>query len=172
MFGLGIAAFFLLIGLAVPLTEKTISVKYSDERKQQMLNTFMQSNIASKMQRTQLKKFTNNNGTLFVGRALYPRYFGLDKGEFSTNNPFGPKPFSRLVFHLAGPDTQTIILPVKKAPKYIPNSSDVLVFSCKNGEPLAVVVFSSHSEPKAVIYRDPLPMEISCPLPHPKPETP
>lgn len=171
-FGLGLTVLFLIIGLAVPLTEKNIPVKYPDEKKQQMLNTFMQSDILPEKQRSELKKFANGSGTLLVGRALYPRYFGANKGEPSTNNPFGPKQFSRLVFHLAGPKTTPVILPIEKAPKYIPNSSDVLVFGCKNGAPLAVVVFSPQTEVKAIIYQEPLPAEINCPLPSPEPENP
>ena len=161
--GIATAILLLLVGATIPLTEKAIPEKYTQAKQQEMLDAFMQSELVNQSQHSEIQQLLQNGGTISVGRALYPRFYPENVGESGFNNPFNPQPFARLVFHLAGPHTHAVIIPMKEAPDFIPNASDTLLFSCNDGSPIAVVIYNAQVEPVAFITQEPQTANWQCP---------
>ena len=167
----GLTLGLLLLGSLAPLTEKAFAQRYTVERQNEMVAGFMHSmgidpgKHVTLDQQTALEQLLANGGTILSGRALYPRFFREFLGEPGSANPFGPKPYPRLSFQLAGPSITTIILPLENKPSYLPNASDVLVFGCSEEETLAIAVMDETSAIQAFYMRSPLPLSLSCPFP-------
>ncbi len=110
-----------------------------------------------------LGEFLDNGGVAQQGKALYPRYYTAGEGEESDDII---RQFGNLRFYLAGPISQEIVLPLTdKQQLEFPNYRDVLVIGCEDEylTPLAIYVESENS----ILFRDPLPEELVCPLPDP-----
>ncbi len=153
-----------LFGSLAPLTEKAFSQRYTSAYQDKLSARFFQSELLKPDQRATLKAFLNNGGELVSGRALYPRFFREFLGEPGSNNPFGPLPYPRIGFFLAGPEFSPVILPSLIKPTYLPHANDVLVIRCSVEETLAIAVFDQFQEVKAIYLRSPAPLNTSCPL--------
>jgi hypothetical protein len=65
---------------------------------------------------------------LLSGRAIYPRYYAAGDGEpGSAKLGYGKTDRARLVFFLIGTQNTLVILPLKSAPDFFPNSGDVTI---------------------------------------------
>jgi hypothetical protein len=118
-----------------------------------------------------LDKFLQNkDASIFIGRALYPRYYKMNRGDAAYNfynfSPYITMGFPRTAFKVIGPmGERSVVLP-GDPPQYLPHASDVLVLGC-NGEhyfdALVVIVLSDNG----VIYTRQPTSELRCPLQQP-----
>ncbi len=100
------AAFVLLLGASVPLTELAFP------------------KIAP------LKAAAPSPGELvFSGRAIYPRFYKANQGEpGSAKLGYGKSPQARLVFYLVGQTNGLVIFPIETSPGFFPNAANVTIY--------------------------------------------
>ena len=107
----------------------------------------------------------NPNARVWVGRALYPRYYIENEGEVHFY-PVVVMGFPRTTFTLIGNEGERgIVLPGEK-PEYFPHAVDTLVIGCKGQyyiDALAVIILD---ETGAVYTRSPA-SPLQCPLKQP-----
>lgn len=109
----------------------------------------------------------NDQAVLIQGRALYPRYFGIDEGEPDRFSPYQSRGYPRLVITTIGQeDVQFGVFPLEKYPEYFPNGADVILLGCKgeNAINLAAIIITDPRE--QVIVRTPV-SPVECPLAEP-----
>ncbi len=155
----------LLFASLIPLTEKAFPQRYTPQLQNELHAALLESTLLEPEQRSLLDSFLNNGGSLVSGRALYPRFFRESLGEPGSNNPFGPQPYPRIGFYLAGPQYSPVILPTLTKPRFLPHASDVLVYRCSAEEVFAVAVFDEEQAVQAFYMRSPSPISPSCPFP-------
>ncbi len=69
---------------------------------------------------------------ILYGRAIYPRYYAAGDGEPGTAKlGYGASSEARLVFYLLGKQNTLVIFPLKTAPAFFPNASDVAVIGAQ-----------------------------------------
>jgi hypothetical protein len=145
-----------LVGCSLPVVERSIQPRYSEQRKTEMLETLLTSDFSEGREGKIIgRMISENEAVIEVGRALFPRFYRAGAGESGTNNPMGPLPYARLGFYLAGPTNKPFILPEWKKPASFPNGSDVVVISSLDGEVLAVGIFESSRELSTVLVNLP-----------------
>jgi hypothetical protein len=67
------------------------------------------------------------------GRAIYPRWYDAGEGEpGSAKMGYGESDEARLVFFLVGEANTLVIFPLRKAPEFFPNLSDVIIIGVLN----------------------------------------
>jgi hypothetical protein len=165
---LGLAAAIILVGCALPLSEKIIPERYTAERIQSRQADFSQSADPA------LYDFLQSGGVITQGRALYPRFHKAGQGEDGDSiRAFMPAKYAKVSFYLTGPYNTGVVLPQQTAPTDFPNGADVLVVGCppeevfKPFEALVVVIYDDAGEFSTVLERE-LPLEgLTCPLPAP-----
>jgi hypothetical protein len=122
----------------------------------------------------QLETFLSQPGAgVWDGRALYPRYYGIGRGENRTAFPYQFLPYPRMAFTLIGPaGLSGVILPGGVRGQF-ENASDVLVIGCyrainqgitDGGIDALAVLFPEH--PGITYVRSPIP-ELQCPMREP-----
>lgn len=115
-----------------------------------------------------LEEFMQNpNAILVEGRALYPRFYGIDVGEPDSVSAYRAQGFPRLVITTIGPaDIQFGVLPLDSSPEYFPNGVDVIMLGCKQeyNIDLAAIIITSPVE--KIISRLPA-SALTCPMPEP-----
>jgi len=115
-----------------------------------------------------LVKFLQSpNASMFIGRALYPRYYKMNQGSFpSAFYPYNTLGFPRTAFKVIGPAGEYSVVLPGDVPQYLPHTSDVLVLGC-NGQDyfdaLIVVVLGDND----LIYTRQPESELQCPLQQP-----
>jgi hypothetical protein len=151
----------LIFGAMVPIIEQIIPPRYTEETLQAQINTVLMLDTSEI-----LSEFLDNGGVAQQGKALYPRYYAA--GESEENDDI-IRQFGNLRFYLAGPISQEIVLPLTDIHQLeFPNYRDVLVIGCEDEylAPLAIYVEGENS----ILFRDPLPEELVCPLSNPSGE--
>jgi hypothetical protein len=100
------AAFILLLGASLPLTE------------------FAFPKIAP------LKAAAPLPGeSVFSGRAVYPRFYKANQGEpGSAKLGYGKSAQARLVFYLVGEQSGLVIFPINTSPGFFPNAANVTIY--------------------------------------------
>ena len=158
-----------LFGCTLPVTEMIFQPRYTEARKASMLNDLMQSQLFDEQQIFSLQEFMDKDGVAAAGRALYPRYYLENEGEPGNEGMFGPEPYPRISFLLAGPERRSVIMPLQDDPSYFPNAADVIIIGCpeRKGDVLAIGVFNNNKNLGTILIRSPLPDELSCPLENP-----
>ncbi len=158
-----------LFGCTLPVTEMIFQPRYTEARKASMLNDLMQSQLLDEQQIFSLQEFMDNDGVSAAGRALYPRYYPENEGEPGNEGMFGPEPYPRISFLLAGPERRSVVMPLQDDPSYFPNAADVIIIGCpeRKGDVLAIGVFNNNKNLETILIRSPLPDELSCPLENP-----
>ncbi len=98
------AVLIIFLGASVPLTELVFPKKYN------------------------AVQATTGSEISLRGRAVYPRWYAAGDGEpGSAKLGYGAVDEARLVFFLVGEKNMLVILPLKKAPNFFPNSGDVVI---------------------------------------------
>ena len=70
----------------------------------------------------------DEDATVIQGRALYPRFYGIDEGYgWGVWAAYNHYPFARVGFLVAGPENMNVILPLDEAPAVFPHAEDVFV---------------------------------------------
>lgn len=126
-------AFFLLLGISLPLTEMLIPKRYPEIGMDQMIAKHAAEEIDG-ITSSDLKSFLETEPTAVVlyGRALYPSFY--KQGEFwGDDNPFSllVRNFNRLQFTYIGSENVMVFIPMDMPPQYFPNSSNVFILGCR-----------------------------------------
>ncbi len=160
---LGVAAVIFLFGCLLPLSEHIIPARYPQE--------LLDSRFSELIQATDLDSFhsfVQTDGRVVQGRALYPRFHLANQGEAGVRRtPFSPLPFARVDFYLVGPFNGGVVLPQRSAPESLPNGADVFVIGCWNKkyfEAVAVAIYDEGGNLDQLLWSEPFPNEMSCPL--------
>lgn len=146
---------FLGLGLVPNMIERFVHTRYDDATIPKVIQTVeIQEEIDSFLD--------DERAQIILGRALYPRFYGVDKGEPGGDWPaFSPREYPRLGFVLVGPTQTNVVLPLDQAPAYFPHASDVIVFVCPaDGFMLAKQVVLIEEDEYTLVPSSE--MEISC----------
>ena len=155
-----------LLGCTIPIFEASFPQRYTPARQENMQDNLFQSDLITETEKSYIKTFLSQGGTIISGRGIYPRYFPANVGEAGKKKGvLGPQPYPRLVFHVVGPVSPKIALPLESKPTFFPNASDLLIIGCPDQEAVAVVIYNSSGTPKGIYWRTPMPTELTCPLP-------
>lgn len=144
----------LLLGSLLPVLERTIPLRYTEEARNAMLKNLLETPALTSDQRSALVNLLQSDGTVNVGRALYPRFYPPGKGEPGQPDPLEARPYARLGFYLVDRVYQAFNLALEQAPGRFPNASDALVIACPGGEALIVALYADlNGEPQIVLVR-------------------
>ena len=146
-----LAISLILIGSILPILEQSIQSPYTQNRKDQMLESFLESELLAEQDRNQIQNLLNHGGSVSIGRALFPRFYPAGEGEPGTNNPMGPRDYRRVGFYLVGPVFRPVLLPAEQKPEHFPNASDVIVITDADGRAIAVGIFNGAQIPVAIL---------------------
>lgn len=159
-------ALILLLGAAVPLSERLAAPRYTSAPDAEAA---IMSITAGGVEDAALRSFLEQpEAGFWMGRMLYPRFYDMDKGETASDIPYNVMPYPRMAFTLIGPQGQTgVTLPGRVRGRF-ESGMDVVVLGCYR--PLRGGVQTGYIDALAVIpqgweaaLRDPLP-ELKCPL--------
>ena len=154
------------LGALVPLAETLHVSRYQDFDAAKALREHEAQIASAGLDLREINTFLQNpNAELWVGRALYPRYYIENEGEVHFY-PVVKMGFPRTTFTLIGPKgEQGIVLPGKK-PRYFPQGADTIVLGCKEQlyvDALAVIILDE----KGAIYTRSPESSLECPLKQP-----
>jgi len=160
-----------LIGAILPVTEKAVQPRYTQNYNSSLIDEFFNSDILNDEQLETINQFINQGGEVTVGRAMYPRFFPAYQGEEAHEETFDPRTYPYLGFFVVGPVSKFGVLPVEDFQGNFPNASDVLVVGCpgEEGSVFAVGVFDDSGSLQTIVVRSPMPPDLTCPLEEPVP---
>jgi len=160
-----------LIGAILPVIEKAVQPRYTQEFSSSLIHEFFNSDILNNGQLETINQFIDQGGEVTVGRGMYPRFFPAYQGEEAHEETFDPRTYPYIGFFVVGPVSKFGVLPVQDFQGNFPNASDVLVVGCpgEEGSLLATGVFDKNGALKSIIMRSPMPPTLACPLEDPIP---
>jgi hypothetical protein len=167
---LGAFTTLVLFGSLLPLSEHLHQLRYENQDPLAILHSnnslIEQTGITQDTLRGFLQK---PDAKVLLGRALYPRYYKMDQGEFvNAFYPYQTLGFPRIAFRLIGPaGDYGVVLPISDAPAYFPHTGDMLVVGCKGQNYLDALLVISLDDNKKIYTRKPVASTLQCPLPQP-----
>ena len=124
--------FIILAGLSLPASEHIIPDQFPKKTQEEMWLSFFDN--ASLLESTSISARTmqnlikSENLSIYEGKVLYPRYYGVNEGIELTDKPgYKPVNHARLVFHLIGQRAGRIIFPMTESPYFFPHAADVTI---------------------------------------------
>jgi len=122
----------LLVGYSLPAAEILIPSRYTEERMDDSLRQILAEGqeVTGLSEWIEIEEFTNSNGHIMVGKALYPRFF--EAGERMTDDRDWSIPdysYARMEFYLVGLWNTWVNLPLDTSAEVFPHGSDVVVFA-------------------------------------------
>jgi len=122
----------LLVGYSLPAAEILIPSRYTEERMDDSLRQILAEGqeVTGLSEWIEIEEFTNSNGHIMVGKALYPRFF--EAGERMTDDRDWSIPdysYARMEFYLVGLWNTWVNLPLDTSVEVFPHGSDVVVFA-------------------------------------------
>lgn len=128
----GTAAFFVLVGGLIPLSQHIHPKRYQPETQEALLNRLEVLLPQVGLEKQSVADFLQqDNAVIAQGAALYPRHLGYRVG-FPSWYPYSSADYPRTIFTLIGPQekyaTTTLFGP---SPKFLPHNSNVIVLACK-----------------------------------------
>ena len=161
----------LLVGLALPISERLIPLRYPPDIDQQWLSRLKEDDEAESLglSRAELEQFLKDDGAvLLAGETLYPRFYQMDEGEPDQYSYLRPVAFPRLTFTVIGPRGGNALLPQASSPSTFPHGGDVMVLGCR-GEYVDVVAVIGMGDGAGGgwVYRRNPPAPLECPLRQP-----
>ena len=165
---LGAGAVLLMLGSLLPLSETLHLPRYQGLDPQETLAENRSLIERAGMKLPELETFLQNpDAELLIGRALYPRFYKMNQGEFQgAFYPYHTLGFPRTAFRLIGPAGERSVVLPGDVPEYLPHAGDVLVLGCRGAnyfDALLVIVLDGNG---AVYSRQPE-APLQCPLPQP-----
>ena len=119
-----LAIFFVfLVGISLPISEKSIRDQYPDKTQEEMWDDLSGkiANLNSKdINLAQLNQLVSEKELIICeGRAIYPRYFSAGEG-FPLTGKYGYEisDSPRIVFELIGQNVARIVFPLSKTPHF------------------------------------------------------
>ena len=156
----------LALGSFLPLSEHLHSQKFQNLDVQQELAENQAALETTGLNIASINSFLQNEtAAILPGRALFPRYYGIDEGH-TYFYPNLPLPFPRLTFNLIGPEGQQGVVLPGDIPTYFPHASDVLVIGCTASDHIDALAVVILDETQTVYARSPE-SELTCPLRQP-----
>lgn len=162
---------FLLLSLGITNGHKFIPYLYPPIDESMLLQEY--KTVAGQFETdysvAELEEFLEQDGaTIVYGRALYPSYLSKDKGEWNVFWPvFDQRPYSRIAFHLIGPQDIGVVLRQESPPNLFPDAADVIVFGCiietEYVEYIDGLVVVVKTDPVQIFVHSILP-DLTCPL--------
>jgi hypothetical protein len=129
MFGLP----FFLIALATVAGHYLFPLRFPPKSADELIKDYQKAmHVNSGMQPTAPENLLHEDGAVILyGRALYPVYLKPNDGMLNYYwLSYASKPYSRLAFHLIGPQPAEVILPMGTPPAVLPDGADVIVIGC------------------------------------------
>jgi hypothetical protein len=162
---------FLVVGLALPISERLIPADYPQETLEQVSGRLNEEGVLDTLGigPAEMEQFLNQKGAiLLAGEAIYPRFYPIDEGEPDQYSYLRPMKFPRLTFTLIGEQGGFVLLPLEKSPVSFPNGRNVVVLGCQ-GEYVdaAAVVLTDDQSGKTWVYRRTPGAALECPLRQP-----
>ena len=168
---LGFGVFFLSVSLLLTYGHKLFTPREADPTQEQLVQVFQKNSELTQIPSDAVKTFLEeDNAVILSGQSLYPAFFKPRSGVLNHYwLAFEARPYSRIVFHLLGPQSVSVVLPVTSRPTAFPDAADVIVLGCTNENNYidAVSVIITSTQPQIVYNRDPMPL-LTCPLPEPR----
>ena len=155
-------------GSLIPFSERLHPVRYTDSSVVEALSLSAPLIYDAGLEDDDISEFLQSpKAVILTGRALYPRYYKMDKGVTSFGfYPYIIMKFPRMAFMVAGPAGQYAVVLPGDTFQYFPHSSDVLVLGCVNSnyiDALAVIILDENG---TIYTRNPV-SELQCPLSQP-----
>ena len=127
-----LGAGLLLVGFSLPAAEILIPARYTEERLNDSLHQILAEGqeITGLSEWIEIEEITNSKGRIFIGKALYPRFF--EAGERMTDDRDWSIPdysYARMEFYLVGLRNTWVNLPLETSIEVFPHGSDVVVFA-------------------------------------------
>jgi len=165
---LGTFTVFLLFGALLPLSEILYLPRYQNIDPQERLASSKALIEQTGLKLDELDAFVQNpHASIVIGRALYPRFYKMDQGEFQgAFYPYQTLEFPRTAFKLIGPGGEHSIILPGHDPVSLPHTSDVLVVGCQRldyFDALLVIVLGNNGAVYERVPKAPL----ACPLQQP-----
>jgi len=157
------------------IVERSIPSLYPDEVLSNKTREILQypQELLQAEEQDWLTNFINNDGTALIGRAYYPRYFGIGENlEDIRPEVLGNKEdryeYQRTEFYLIGSDTSWVLLMKKAITDVFPHGSEVFTIGCQQDgvlDALVVILLDDEGTIRDVYWRDGGGNEnLSCPL--------
>lgn len=165
---LGAFTALLLFGSLLPLSETLHLPRYQNMDPAKALADNRALLEQANLKLNDLDTFLQNpDAKILVGRALYPRYYKANQGEFvGAFYPYQTLEFPRIAFRLIGPAGDYPVILPGDIPEYFPHTSDMLVLGCNGAhyfDALVVIVLDD----RGAIYTRAPKSELQCPLSQP-----
>ncbi len=147
---------FFSIALALTYGNELFSSRYPAKPENQLLEEYRQltgsmpgapldSEVASFLQA--------DDAVILYGEALYPAYFKANGGAYNHYLlSYEARPYNRVVFHLLGPTSAGVILPLISPPFRFPDGVGVIVGGCKKETGVVDAVFILITDDHPVLY--------------------
>jgi len=161
-------AILLGVGCLIPLSENLRQPRYQNMTPMETLEINRPRIEDAGLKFDDLSKFLQGtNASIFMGRALYPRYYKMNQGDATfAFYPYITMGFPRMAFKVIGPmGEHSVVLPGSDVP-YLQHASDVLVLGCNRQDyfdALAVIVLDD----RGAIYARKPESKLQCPLQQP-----
>lgn len=168
----GVIAVFFVIGFTLTHGHNLFSSRDPAKSMPQLMEDYrdLTSSMPESLSDEDLENFLQKEGALIIyGEALYPAFFRADAGAFNHYLlSYQAKPYDRVVFHLLGPQSAGVILPMMTAPVRFSDGAKVIVLGCKTETGIVDAMSVLVTGDQAILYaRKPLP-DLTCPLPEAK----
>jgi hypothetical protein len=156
----------LALGSFLPLSEHLHSQKFQNLDVQKELAENQAALETAGLNIASINSFLQNEtAAILPGRALFPRYYGIDEGH-TYFYPNLPLPFPRLTFNLIGPEGQQGVVLPGNIPAHFPHASNIIVIGCREQDHLDALAVILLDETGAVYARSPE-SGLTCPLRQP-----
>jgi hypothetical protein len=168
----GFVLFFLLIGVVLTRGQGLFSQRYPVKSMSQLKEEYKKitNTIPSLGANPSLDNFLETDDAIIIhGQASNPTFLKADKEGLNEIWPvyyfwpsYKPRPFSRLIFNLNGPQSAGVVLPMETAPFSFPDGADVIVIGCwaESGEINAGSVLIMGDSP--IHYNSKPPLAATC----------
>lgn len=161
-----LASVIFIIGLASPLIERMVPSKYSNQNRDQLIQTIETSEdfVNSGISNQELENFIQQDGVLIErGVALYPRFYTPGTGLPGHAGPANePKPYARLSFIFQDMNQYWSMERLGNPLMILPGNSDVIMVGCQMDSYVDVSMLMIDDGSGRIYFREePVPM--SCP---------
>jgi hypothetical protein len=160
---------FALVGLTLTYGHGLFSSRYPPKPAGQLLEEYRAQTdtiSAPPSERDVAGFLQTKDAVILYGEALYPAFFKADAGVFNHYLlSYESRPYRRVVFHLAGPQSAGVILPIRAIPTSFPDGAQVIVLGCKTETGVVQALSVLITGEKPILYNRNPASDLVCPLP-------
>jgi hypothetical protein len=169
---LGSITVLLVISMALTYGNRLFAGRYPLQSEEELTGEYLRLTVSLGQLYTEneLHSFLQSDRSqIMYGQAVYPYFLRANSGPINHALPaYKPRPYSRLVFYLVGPEAMNVVLPIPSGDFDFPDGAEVMVLGCVNdfGDVEALAVLLAGESP-SLFMREPIP-EMACPLSTPE----